>query len=83
VNLGMVLGKHGRDDEAFNVLDEAERITPSYSMIYVYRGHIFQERGNLAAAIDQYERAVKFDPANEVARDSLAQARQRQSAPSR
>jgi tetratricopeptide (TPR) repeat protein len=76
-NLAMVLGKHGRYDEALQVLDTAQRERPRFAMIYVYRGHIFQERGELPAAIEQYERAVALDPRNEVAQQSLAQARQR------
>jgi hypothetical protein len=51
--------------------------------VYVYRGHILQERGDLPGAIAQYEHAVAADPANEVAAQSLAQARRRLSAPRR
>jgi protein O-mannosyl-transferase len=77
-NLVMVLAKHNRTDEALSVLDEVDRVAPGYSMNYVYRGHIFRQRGNVTSAVEQYERAVAVDPANEVARDSLAQARQSQ-----
>jgi tetratricopeptide (TPR) repeat protein len=78
VNLAMVLGKHGRDEEALQVLADAERVSPAYSMVFVYRGNVFQQRGDLASAVEQYQRAVTVDPANEVARESLAQARLRQ-----
>ena len=77
VNLAMVLGKHHRHEEALQVLDQAEKATPGFSMIYVYRGHILQERGDLPGAIAQYEHAARVDPSNETARQSLAQARQR------
>jgi protein O-mannosyl-transferase len=77
-NLAMVLAKHSRIDEALNVLDEADRVAPGYSMNYVYRGHIYHQRGNVASAVEQYERAVAVDPGNDVARESLARALQSQ-----
>jgi tetratricopeptide (TPR) repeat protein len=76
-NLAMVLGKHHRHEEAKQVLDMAQSVAPGFSMIYVYRGHLLQESGDLTGAIEQYETAARLNPSNVMARDALAQARQR------
>jgi tetratricopeptide (TPR) repeat protein len=70
--IGMVNAKHGQTQEALQALAEAEKIDPKYDMTYVYRGNIYEQAGDRAAAAREYERAVKLNAGNQPARDGLA-----------
>jgi predicted negative regulator of RcsB-dependent stress response len=45
-------------------------------MTYVYRGNIFEVAGDKAAASAQYQRALKLNPLNSIARDALVRVSQ-------
>ena len=62
----------GRNDEAAQALDTAQRINPSFAATYAYRGDLFAARNDSAAAAGEYRRALSLDPANEVAQAGLA-----------
>ena len=58
--------------DALAELSAAERLKPNYDMTYVYRGNIFQIRGDRAAATREFQRALELNPENEIARGALA-----------
>jgi tetratricopeptide (TPR) repeat protein len=70
--IGMVYAKHNKFDEALAALALGERIDPTFEMTYVYRGNVFEARGDKAAAAAQYQRALTLNPLNSVAREALA-----------
>lgn len=69
--IGMVLAKNNRSDEALVALDEAEKIDPRFEMTYVYRGNIYAARGDRATAAGWYRHALAINPRNEAAREQL------------
>jgi tetratricopeptide (TPR) repeat protein len=62
----------GRNDEAAQALDTAERLNPRFPMIYAYRGDLDAARNDLAGAANEYRHALRLDPANDVAQEGLA-----------
>ena len=54
-------------DMAFNELDEAEKIDPSYNMTYAYRGQIYELQGNHPAAQREYKHACDLNRQNTTA----------------
>ena len=72
--LGMMLAKEKRMDEALQVLDQAEKLDPAFDMTYAYRGNIFLSRDDRPKAIEQYQRALNINRSNELAQRGLAQA---------
>jgi tetratricopeptide (TPR) repeat protein len=70
--MAMVYAKAGRADDALQQLDLAEKRNPRFAMTYVYRGHIFAQRGEVQAAADQYRRALSHEPSNSAALQGLA-----------
>jgi tetratricopeptide (TPR) repeat protein len=77
--IGMIYGKRGRNAEALAALEQAEKLDPGFDMTYVYRGNIYLNQGDAAAAVAQYQRALAISPNNSAAQQGLAAAR-RQSA---
>jgi tetratricopeptide (TPR) repeat protein len=65
--MAMVFAKSNRSDDALRELAAAERLNPGFSMTYVYRGHIYAQRGQNDAAAAEYRRALAQDPANAAA----------------
>jgi Tfp pilus assembly protein PilF len=72
--LGMMLAKEHRMEEALQALDRAEKLDPAFGMTYAYRGNIFLSREDRPKAIEQYQRALRIDNSNELAQRGLAQA---------
>jgi tetratricopeptide (TPR) repeat protein len=75
--IGMVRAKQGRREQALEALAVAEKLDPNFAMLYVYRGHIYAQAGDDAAAAGQYRRALAIDPSLGVARESLLAAESR------
>ncbi len=77
--IGMISAKHGQYDPALEALGQAQRLDPGFGMTYVYRGQIFELRGDLPGAVQQFQRALELpDPANlahEQARQELLRLR--------
>jgi Tfp pilus assembly protein PilF len=71
--IAMIHAKAGRIAEAFENLAVAERIDPLFDVTYVYRGQLFASANNLAAAGQQYRRALEINPRNEQAAEALQQ----------
>jgi Tfp pilus assembly protein PilF len=74
--IGMVLAKQGRYEEALDALATAASIDASFAMTYVYRGNIRLIQNRPAEAIAGYERALQIQPAHEEARRNLQKARE-------
>ena len=72
--IGMMYAKQGLTREAWEALDTAKQIGPSYSMTYVYRGNLRMTEGNWAEAATEYRMALKRNPDNTGAREGLASA---------
>jgi tetratricopeptide (TPR) repeat protein len=74
--IGMMYAKQKQWQEALAALSQAERIDPRFEMTYVYRGNIFEVAGDKASAAAQYQRALKLNPLNSIARDALIRVSQ-------
>ncbi len=62
----------GRNDEAAQALDTAQRLDPNFAATYAYRGDLLAARNDLAKAASEYRHALLLDPANDVAQAGLA-----------
>jgi len=60
VSYAGVLGELSRYDEAIAQLDIAIKIAPLYPQAYHNRGVAWERKGDIAAAIEDYRRAVKY-----------------------
>ena len=61
-NLGNLLAKHGRDEEAVGELGQALRLNSDDPEIYVALGFAQGRRGNLAAAQACFQKALVWTP---------------------
>ena len=65
------LAKQRRNQEALDALDTAERLNPRFAITYVYRGKLYEQSGDRAAAAREYQRALAIEPANAEALEGL------------
>lgn len=70
--IGMIHAKQGRYSQALAALAEAQKLDPQFTMAYVYEGNVRALQGDAAAARDLYQKALRIDPSNAAARQSLA-----------
>jgi hypothetical protein len=70
--IAFVFAKQKRYPEALEDLAQAEKIDSNFDTIYAYRGAIFEEQGDRAAAMQNYKRALELNSQNQMARDGLA-----------
>jgi tetratricopeptide (TPR) repeat protein len=77
----MIYGKRRQWKEAMESLDMAERIDPTFAMIYYYKGVVHLSTQDAAAAAADFAKALAQDPTLQPAREGLAQAQQAQRAP--
>ncbi|MGC2661556.1 MAG: tetratricopeptide repeat protein [Bryobacteraceae bacterium] len=75
--IGMVLAKQKRYDEALAELDKAQQLAPGLAAIYAYRGNIYFAQGQFAKAVDEYKQALGIDSENRMAIDGIVAARRR------
>jgi len=61
-NLGEVLQKQGRFNEAVKSCQEAIKIKPDYPYAYHNLGYFFQEKGKFEEAIEAYKKALNIQP---------------------
>ncbi|MEH2383013.1 MAG: tetratricopeptide repeat protein [Nostoc sp.] len=73
-NLGEVLQKQGRLNDALKSYQQAIKIKPDYSYAYHNLGYYFQEKGNFEEAIDAYKKALNIQPDLVVTHNNLANA---------
>ncbi len=65
------LGREGRFDAAFALLDLNERLFPGSSGMYVFRGNLELRRGDTTAAANAFREAIRRDSTNGEARGRL------------
>ena len=71
-NLGDILYRDGRYDEAAEAYERALRANPDLGGdTYAKLGNVFYKRRDREQAIRMWERALKMDPANDVVRTNL------------
>ncbi len=73
-NYGVFLKKLTRLDEAKHQFEECIRVNPKYDSPYVHMGEIYQEKGDLQTAIENYQTAVNLNPNNFEAQKLLGLA---------
>ncbi|MEH2057468.1 MAG: tetratricopeptide repeat protein [Nostoc sp.] len=61
-NLGEVLQKQGRLNDALKCYQQAIKINPDYAYAYHNLGYFFQEKGKFEQAIVAYEKALSIQP---------------------
>ena len=74
-DIGVYLMQLGRLDEAVTWLErakQAKRYTPRH-FPFLNLGHIFMIRGEQLKALDEFVKALEFDPENEIARKAIAE----------
>lgn len=76
-NLGDLLTRLGRYDEALTVLAEAQRQLPADASVQTYIGQAEMGRGNLEAAVAAFNKAMTFDPGDHRPRAGLEEAQRR------
>jgi Tfp pilus assembly protein PilF len=60
--LAMIYGKMGENQKALDALAVAEKLDANFLMTYVYRGNVFVQMGDRAAAAREFNRALAIDP---------------------
>ena len=69
VDRGLELIKARRLDEAFDELKAAEEMKPDYPETLAGLGYYFREKGDLASAVQYFEKALAIEPRNWEARN--------------
>ncbi len=62
-------------DEAIRLLDEAERVAPTYILIYQYRSNVAYLMGDQAGAIAALEKGLEIEPDNALFQTNLERLR--------
>ena len=73
-NIGMMLAKQGKSEEALGELDQAEKLNGRFAIVPFYKGNVFMQLNDYDKAIQAYKRALQLDPKNGAARQSIAMA---------
>ena len=76
--LGMVLARQGRLDEALPLLDGAIAADPSQPSAWGYRGNAYATQGKLSEAAADFTRALALNPADAAATRGLTYVKQQQ-----
>ena len=71
-DLGVVVGRGGRIQEAIGHFEEALRIAPEYDEAHYNLGVALEQAGRSQEAIKQYEQVLRITPGFTEARDALA-----------
>jgi tetratricopeptide (TPR) repeat protein len=69
--MAMLHAKAGRFQPALQALAAAESIEPNFDVTYLYRGQLYASLNNLAAAEEQYKRALALNPRNPHTIDAM------------
>ena len=71
MNLGFVLGKQGKLDEAVERLNEALLIRPDWDRAYYNLGVVLAKQGDVEGAIGAYQEVLRVNPSFSAARANL------------
>lgn len=71
MNMARNLAVLGRFPEALDALNRAVQLDPNLEPAFVARGELRQREGNVAAAVQDYQRALALNPGDAVARQLL------------
>jgi tetratricopeptide (TPR) repeat protein len=63
--LAALFERQGRWDEAFDALDQAERLDPAYWEVYSFRGSAYLELARFEEAASEYRHALALRPNDE------------------
>ncbi|RIJ27845.1 tetratricopeptide repeat-containing sulfotransferase family protein [Henriciella mobilis] len=63
----------GQDDRAFNLLGRLKRVAPDFGRAFQEEGHLHRKRGDTAAALTAYQRAVRYNPALNASWTAMAE----------
>jgi tetratricopeptide (TPR) repeat protein len=77
-NLGYVLGRQGKRDEAITHFSEALRISPNFYNALINMGITLADQGKVAEAIRYYDQALRVEPESAKAHTQMALALVRQ-----
>jgi len=77
-NLGALLMRQGRIDEALSEFQHVVAIAPDYEVGHYDLGHALLRQGQLDAAIAEFRKAIELDPSYANAQNNLANALLRQ-----
>jgi len=72
--MGMVHGKQSNFDRALEVLAQAEKLDPRFSITFVYKGNVHMARKEWDLAAEAYGKAVEIEPDEAMGRKGLQQA---------
>jgi len=72
--MGMVHGKQSNFDRALEVLAQAEKLDPRFSITFVYKGNVHMARKEWDLAVEAYKKAVEIEPDEAMGRKGLQQA---------
>jgi len=70
-NLGIILAKQGKAEQALYHYRRVVEIKPRYSKIYNNIGIIYAEKGDSQQAIDHFKKALRINPLNAKAHNNL------------
>ena len=76
--LGMILARQGRIDEALPLLNDAIAADPSQPSAWGYRGNAYATQGKLSEAAADFTRALALNPADAAATRGLTYVKQQQ-----
>ena len=74
MNLGIILSKNGRIDEAITYLNKAVLLNPSYDLAHYSLGDALMIQRNYLQAVKSYTQALALDPQNPLIGFNLAKA---------
>jgi len=72
--LAALFERQGRWDEAFDALDQAERLDPAYWEVYSFRGGAYLNLKRFEAAAAEYRRALELRPDDALSLAGLTRA---------
>jgi tetratricopeptide (TPR) repeat protein len=76
-NLGSILYKLGRFDEATAAYRQSLELRPECALTYMHLGYALREAGNLDEAIAVWEKCLTVEPGNAIATEELGRVQQK------
>ncbi len=74
MNLGIILSKEGRMEEAMVYLNRAVKLDPGYDLSHYSLGDALMKQGKYIEASESYSRALQIKPQNSLARFNLGKS---------